>query len=78
MVHETPTTAVLNGNYTLGHVAATRAMQLAIAKAKKTAVAAVGVHNLNHIGRVGTYPLMAAEAGWAPLSPPPQGGPARL
>jgi uncharacterized oxidoreductase len=78
VVHETPTTAILNGNFTLGHVAATRAMQLAIAKAKNTAVAAVGVHNLNHVGRVGTYPLMAVEAGMGAIVTAASGGASKI
>lgn len=78
IVHETPTTAILNGNFTLGHVAATKAMQVAIAKAKKTAVAAVGVHNLNHVGRVGTYPLMAAEAGLGAIVTAASGGASKI
>jgi LDH2 family malate/lactate/ureidoglycolate dehydrogenase len=34
-------------------VAATKATQIAIIKAKKYATAAVGVHNLNHVGHGG-------------------------
>jgi len=60
---ETPSLAVANGNRNFGHVAATHAMRLAIGKAKNVGVAAVAVHNLNHIGRVGAYPEMAAEEG---------------
>lgn len=77
IVHETPTTAILNGNFTLGHVAATKAMQIAIAKARQNALAAVGVHNLNHIGRVGAYPLMAAEAGMCAVVTAGTGGASR-
>lgn len=78
IVHETPTTAVLNGNFTLGHVAATKAMQLAIAKARQFALAAVGVHNLNHVGRVGAYPLMAAEVGMGAIVTTCSGGASRM
>lgn len=63
VIRETSNTAILDGHFTLGHVAATRAMHLAIEKARQGALSSVGVCNLNHIGRVGTYPEMAAEAG---------------
>jgi LDH2 family malate/lactate/ureidoglycolate dehydrogenase len=78
IVHETPTTAILNGNFTMGHVAATKAMQVATAKAKQCAIAAVGVHNLNHVGRVGTYPLMAAEQGLGAIVTANSGGASKL
>ncbi len=57
---DTPSLAVLNGNRNFGHVAATRAMEMAIGKARSVGVASVAIHNLNHIGRVGAYPEMAA------------------
>jgi LDH2 family malate/lactate/ureidoglycolate dehydrogenase len=76
--HETPTTAVLNGNFTLGHVAATKAMQVAIAKAKQYALAAVGVHNLNHIGRLGAYAMMATEVGMGAIVTTCSGGASRM
>ena len=60
VVRDTPSLAVLDGNRNFGHVAATRAMEMAIEKARNMGVAAVAVHNLNHIGRVGAYPEMAA------------------
>jgi uncharacterized oxidoreductase len=60
---ETPSTATLNAGNTFGHLGATRAMELAIAKAKQTKISAVCVHALNHIGRVGGYPEMAAAEG---------------
>jgi len=63
VIHETPSTAILDGHSTLGYIAATRAMRLAMEKAQQKEVSSVGVCNLDHIGRVGTYPEMAAEAG---------------
>ena len=74
VVHETSTTAVLDGHFTMGHVAASKAMQVAIGKAREHAVAAVGVHNLNHIGRIGAYPQMAAEAGMGAIVTASAGG----
>jgi uncharacterized oxidoreductase len=63
VVNETPTTAVLDGHHNLGYVVASKATELAIAKARKTHLSAVGVRNLNHVGRVGAYPEMIAAAG---------------
>lgn len=60
---ETPVTALLDGHDQLGFVAATQATELAIKKAKETKLAAVAVRNLNHVGRVGAYPEMIANAG---------------
>lgn len=76
--HETSTTAILNGNFTLGHVAATKAMRLAIDKARQHAMAGVGVHNLNHVGRVGTYPLMAVDAGMGAIVTAASGGASKI
>lgn len=58
---ESSTTALLNANYTWGPVAAAKATEMAIAKAKTHGMAAVGVRQCHHVGRVGVYPLMAAE-----------------
>ena len=61
--HETPTTAVINGNWGFGFVVTEKAMRLAIEKAKIHNVAAVTVHYQSHIGRLADYSMMAAEAG---------------
>lgn len=63
IVEETPTTAVVDGQGTLGHVAATFGLELAIQKARQNRISAVAVHNEEHVGRVGGYPEMAARAG---------------
>ena len=65
VISETGTTALLDGHGTLGHVAATRATELAMRKARKVHIAAVAVRNLEHVGRVGGYPEMAAREGFA-------------
>ena len=53
--------ALINGNWGFGHVIAQKAMSLAIEKAKSNTISAISVYNCNHIGRIGSYPLMAAE-----------------
>ena len=63
VVQETPATVVLNANWGYGQTAATRAMEMAMDKAGTQAVSSVGIHNCNHIGRLGEYPAMAAERG---------------
>ncbi|WP_089946133.1 Ldh family oxidoreductase [Candidatus Entotheonella palauensis] len=60
---ESPTTAHLNGNWGFGYVVTTRAMEMAIAKAKEHNVAAITIHLQGHVGRLADYPLMAAKAG---------------
>jgi LDH2 family malate/lactate/ureidoglycolate dehydrogenase len=61
--HETPAMAVLCGSTALGHVAATKGMQLAIAKAKECGVGAVTVHHSQHLGAASVYALLAAREG---------------
>lgn len=60
---ETPSTAVINGNWGFGQVIATRATEIAVEKARQCAVSVVTVYNANHIGRLGSYTLQAARAG---------------
>jgi len=60
---ERPATALLDANKGSGFVAATKAMQKAIEKARNTGVACVLVRNSNHYGTSGYYANIAAEAG---------------
>jgi L-2-hydroxycarboxylate dehydrogenase (NAD+) len=59
IVAESATTALVDGGNGLGFVAAHRAMELSIAKARQQGVGMVTVRNGHHIGMVGYYPLMA-------------------
>jgi uncharacterized oxidoreductase len=59
IVRETPTTLVINANGGLGMVAAHRAMEMAVDRAKQFALGAVAVHQSSHIGRLGAYPPVA-------------------
>jgi len=61
VVRETPATALIDGGHGLGHHVAMRAMRLAIEKAKKQGIGAVGVHNSNHFGIAGYYAEMAVR-----------------
>jgi LDH2 family malate/lactate/ureidoglycolate dehydrogenase len=60
---ETPTTALVDGQWAFGQVTAMRAMETAVAKARRSMVAAVGAYNCNHIGRLGYYNTWAASQG---------------
>ena len=62
MVHETPSTAVVDGDAGLGLVAGPYAMRLAIEKAKNVGTGWVAVKNSNHYGIAGYHAMMALEA----------------
>ena len=63
IIEETPTTTVIDGNWGFGYVVTDRAMRFTIDKAKKQNVAAATVYRQSHIGRLASYPLMAAREG---------------
>ncbi len=63
IVHETPTTAVMDGGNGMGMVSAHHAMRIAIEKARKSGLAAVAVRNSGHYGISGYYTRMAAKEG---------------
>ncbi|MGC8836871.1 MAG: Ldh family oxidoreductase [Anaerolineae bacterium] len=67
-VREGPAFALLDAAKGFGYVAARRAMQRAVEKAREVGVAAVGVRRSNHFGIAGYHALSAAEQGligWA-------------
>lgn len=61
VVHETPSTAVVDGDRCFGMVAGVRSMQLAIKKAEATGTGWVATRNSNHFGIAGYYAMMALE-----------------
>jgi L-2-hydroxycarboxylate dehydrogenase (NAD+) len=61
IIHETPSTAVLDGDLGLGLVTAPFAMKLAIEKAKIAGTGWVAVQNSNHYGIAGYHAMMALE-----------------
>ena len=63
IIKETPTSALVGGNWTFGFVSAKYAMDIVIRKAREQNVAVVGIVQANHIGRVGEYAEMAAAEG---------------
>ncbi|WP_421992610.1 Ldh family oxidoreductase [Roseococcus sp.] len=78
IVQESPTTTVVDGNWGFGYVINEQAMQLTIDKAEKSNIAACTVFRQGHVGRLASYPLMAARAGmigmaWADSGRSPKG-----
>jgi len=68
IIHESPSTAVIDGDGGLGLVVAPYAMQVAIDKAKGAGTGWVSVQNSNHFGIAGYHAMMALEhdmIGWA-------------
>lgn len=63
VLQESATTTVVDGNWGFGFVVAERAMKMTIEKAKKSNVAACTILRQSHVGRVGAYPIMAAQEG---------------
>lgn len=61
IVHQTPTTATVDGDAGLGLVVAPFAMQVAIQMAKTYGSGWVSVRNSNHFGIAGYHALMAVE-----------------
>lgn len=63
VARETGATAVIDGGRAVGHLGATRAMELAIEKARVAGTGTVAVKNGQHFGAAAVYVLMAAKAG---------------
>jgi len=61
IIHESPSTAVVDGDMGLGLVVAPFAMQVAIDKAKTCGTGWVSVCNSNHFGIAGYHSMMALE-----------------
>ncbi len=61
VIHETPSTAVVDGDRGLGLVVAPFAMQVAIEKAKQCGTGWVSVRNSNHFGIAGHHAMLALQ-----------------
>lgn len=63
VVRKSDTTATLDAGHGMGHIAAYRAMEMAIEKAAKHGTGAISVGNSTHFGIAGYYSQMAAKQG---------------
>ena len=63
IVRESASTALLDGGWNYGQIAAYHATNLAIAKARETGIGWVSACNSGHIGRVGAYGEQIVAAG---------------
>lgn len=61
IIHETPSTATVDGDSGLGLVVAPKAMKIAIEKARVAGTGWVSVQNSNHFGIAGYHSMMALE-----------------
>jgi len=61
IIHETPSTATIDGDAGLGLVIAPYAMNVAINKAKQVGTGWVSVKNSNHFGIAGSHAMMALD-----------------
>jgi L-2-hydroxycarboxylate dehydrogenase (NAD+) len=68
LVHETPTTAVMDGGNGMGMVVGYHAMRIAVEKARRHGLGAVAVRNSSHYGIAGYYSRMAVRAGMVGMS----------
>jgi len=62
-VVDTPVLAIVDGRYGFGQTVAPQAVEIGIGKCRSTGLAAVGLRNAGHIGRIGDWAEMAAAAG---------------
>jgi uncharacterized oxidoreductase len=63
VVVDTPVIAVVDGKYGFGQTVTPQAVRIGIDKCRKNGLAAVTLRNAGHVGRVGDWAEMAAEAG---------------
>lgn len=61
IIHQTPSTALVDGDAGLGLVVAPKAMEIAIDKAKQCGTGWVAIRNSNHFGIAGYYAMMALK-----------------
>src|SRR6187549_3762730 len=62
-VVDNPVIAILDGKFGFGQTTAPQAVALGIEKCRLHGLSAIGLRNSGHVGRVGEWAEMAAEAG---------------
>jgi uncharacterized oxidoreductase len=63
IIKDTGVILVIDGQQGFGQVVAKETTEMGIERAKKHGIAAIGLRNAFHIGRIGTYGEMCADAG---------------
>jgi LDH2 family malate/lactate/ureidoglycolate dehydrogenase len=63
IIRETPVSALIDGGNKVGYVAAYRGAEIAIAKAKASGIALIGIHNSYYSGRNAYYVEQIVSAG---------------
>jgi uncharacterized oxidoreductase len=63
VVFENESIAVVDGQFGFGQSIGEQAMRLGIEKSSRHGIAVVALRNSGHLGRIGDWPLMAAQAG---------------
>ena len=74
VLDEAPSTATLNADNSLGHLAGIRGMGLAIEKARATGIAVVTVRNSNHYGAAACFAMMTLPEGMIGFTTTKTGG----
>ncbi len=67
VISETPSLAIVDGNYGMGQTVGPLATEKGIAMARANGVAVVALRNAGHLGRIGAYAEMAAAADMASI-----------
>jgi hydroxycarboxylate dehydrogenase B len=67
VVRETPCHALVDGQFGYGQVIGREAMDLAIAKARRSGLCAMAIRNVGHLGRIGAWAEQVAAAGLASI-----------
>jgi hydroxycarboxylate dehydrogenase B len=67
IVFDSPALAIVDGNRGFGQVIGEFATRLGIAKAAQSGIAMIGLRNCGHLGRLGDWAELAAEAGQVSL-----------
>jgi len=62
IISDTPVLAVVDGKYGFGQTVAPQAVEIGIQKCAQMGLAAVALRNSGHVGRIGDWAEMAAEA----------------
>jgi uncharacterized oxidoreductase len=60
---DTPVLAVVDGQYGFGQTVATQAVAIGIEKCRAMGLSAIALRNAGHVGRIGDWAEMAAQAG---------------